>query len=470
MANHELSLFIQPAVLEPALACGARRLRLSQRSLPLLDTTTQPLIDVRHVSQSFRRSSGEPGEPVLDDVSLSLASGEIVGLLGRSGSGKSSLLRIVAGLALPSGGEVIYNGKRVTGPAEGVAMVFQSFALFPWLSVLSNVELGLQALHVPDAEAHKRAIAAIDLIGLDGFENAYPKELSGGMRQRVGFARAFVVHPSLLLMDEPFSALDVLTAETLRTDLLDLWVEGRMPIKTILMVTHNIEEAVLMCDRILLLSSNPGRIAAEIKVGLPHPRNRLDPEFRQLVDQIYARMTQRVAAKTAKDGNFFGLGMGMHLPNVSTNSLAGLIEAVAAAPYNGKADLPHIATHLQMEIDDLFPVAETLQLLRFAELEEGDIKLTDAGRRFSDSEVDARKKLFADRLITYVPLATRIKRVLDDRPSHRAPLARFREELEDYMSESLADLTLDAVIGWGRYAELFTYDETSQKFSLENPE
>jgi NitT/TauT family transport system ATP-binding protein len=434
----------------------------------MLDTIS-PLLEARHISQNYRKSSGEPGNLVLDDVSLSLASGEIVGLLGRSGCGKSSLLRIVSGLVLPSAGDVIYNGAPVTGPADGVAMVFQSFALFPWLSVLDNVEIGLQALGVPAAEAQKRALAAIDLIGLDGFENAYPKELSGGMRQRVGFARALVVHPNILLMDEPFSALDVLTAETLRTDLLDLWVEGRMPIKTILMVTHNIEEAVLMCDRILVLSSNPGRVAAEIKVELQHPRNRLDPEFRQLVDQIYARMTQRPTTGAAKDGSFQGLGIGMHLPNVSTNSLAGLIEAVAAPPYTGKADLPHIAGQLQMEIDELFPVAETLQLLRFAEVEEGDIKLTEAGRRFSDSEVDARKKLFADRLVTYVPLVARIKRVLDDRPSHHAPAARFREELEDYMSESFADMTLHAAIGWGRYAELFAYDETSQMFSLENP-
>jgi NitT/TauT family transport system ATP-binding protein len=435
----------------------------------MLDMSARPLLELRNVSQRYRKSSGEEGANVLEDVSIGLKAGEIVGLLGRSGSGKSSLLRIIAGLVSPSSGEVVYGGAPVSGPVEGVAMVFQSFALFPWLTVLGNVELGLQAQGIAGDAARKRALGAIDLIGLDGFENAYPKELSGGMRQRVGFARALVVHPSILLMDEPFSALDVLTAETLRTDLLDLWVEGRMPIESILMVTHNIEEAVLMCNRILVLSSNPGRIAAEIKVGLPHPRNRLDPEFRELVDQIYARMTRRPAAKQTRDGNFLGLGLGMALPNVSTGALAGLIESVAAPPYNGKADLPLIAAGLQMEIDELFPVAETLQLLRFAEVEEGDIRLTDAGRRFAVAEVDARKKLFADRLIAYVPLAARIRRVLDDRPSHRAPAARFREELEDYMSESFADQTLDAVIDWGRYAELFAYDETEKVFSLENP-
>ncbi len=374
------------------------------------------------------------------------------------------------GLIRPSSGEVIYQGQPVTGPADGVAMVFQSFALFPWLSVLENVELGLKALKVPKEEARHRALAAIDLIGLDGYESAYPKELSGGMRQRVGFARAVVTHPNILLMDEPFSALDVLTAETLRSDLIDLWCEGRLPIKTILMVTHNIEEAVLMCDRILVLSSHPGRIASEIRVTLPHPRDRLDPEFRQLVDNIYALMTRKPTSKSpGKDGMFPGTGIGMVLPRVSTNSIAGLIEEVAAPPYNGKADLPHLADSLQLEIDELFPIAETLQLMRFAELEEGDIKLTAAGRRFADAEVDVRKKLFGDHLVAYVPLAARIKRVLDERPSHYAPAARFREELEDYMSEEYAEKTLRAAINWGRYGELFAYDEDARAFSLENP-
>src|SRR5579871_5152066 len=285
------------------------------------DAATTNLLDITGVRQAYH--SGDTEQVVLDDVALTIKEDEMVALLGRSGSGKSTLLRIAAGLLAPTSGKVLWGGKPVSGPCEGVAMVFQSFALFPWLTVLENVLVGLDALGVPPAESRRRALEAIDLIGLDGFESAYPKEISGGMRQRVGFARALVVHPKLLLMDEPFSALDVLTAETLRTDLLDLWSEGRMPIKSILMVTHNIEEAVLMCDRILVLSSNPGRVAAEIKVNLQHPRNRLDPEFRQLVDQIYARMTQRPTTAVTKDGNFQGLGIGMHLPNVSTNSLAG---------------------------------------------------------------------------------------------------------------------------------------------------
>ncbi|MCX8252939.1 ABC transporter related [Beijerinckiaceae bacterium RH AL1] len=436
----------------------------------MLEERLKPLLVADDIVQRYRTGSGETGPLVLDHVSLQLNSGEIVGLLGRSGCGKSSLLRIVAGLAFPAEGNVTYDGAPVTGPVDGLAMVFQSFALFPWLTVLANVEIGLRAKGVPEDEARTRSLKAIDLIGLDGFESAFPKELSGGMRQRVGFARALVVNPKILLMDEPFSALDVLTAETLRTDLLDLWVEGRMPIKSILMVTHNIEEAVLMCDRIVVLSSNPGRIAAEIKVTLQHPRNRLDPQFRQMVDNIYALMTKRPAPQpTGSSGTFPGLGLGMALPRVSTNTIAGMIEEVAAPPYNGQARLPELADSLQMEIDDLFPVAETLQLLRFCEIGDGMIKLTPAGMRFADMETDARKKLFGDHLLAYVPLAARIKMVLDERPSHSARASRFLEELEDHMSDEYAERTFNSVVNWGRYGELFAYDEGSETLSLEDP-
>ncbi|BAM92911.1 ABC transporter ATP-binding protein [Bradyrhizobium oligotrophicum S58] len=423
------------------------------------------LIEIKSVSRLFPKGSGED-LVVLEKVDLTIRAGEIVGLLGRSGSGKSTLLRIIAGLVSPSSGEARCRGEIIAGPPRGVAMVFQSFALFPWLTVLQNVELGLEALGIEAGERRKRALAAIDLIGLDGFESAFPKELSGGMRQRVGFARALVVHPDLLLMDEPFSALDVLTAETLRTDLVDLWTDGRLPIKSVLMVTHNIEEAVLMCDRILVFSSNPGRVAAEFKVDLPHPRNRLDAAFRQLVDSLYARMTQRPEPKLPSTAS---AGVGMVLSHVSSNSISGLIETLAGEPYNGHADLPVLAGHLQLEVDEIFPLAEALQLLRFAQLSEGDLTLTEAGQRFAHLETDERKKLFAQHLIENVPLMGLIRRVLDDRPSHAAPAARFRIELEDYMSEHYADETLHTIVSWGRYAELFAYDEQSETFSLENP-
>jgi NitT/TauT family transport system ATP-binding protein len=419
--------------------------------------------------EGLRHLYNEGDHLVLDDVSLTLNDNEIVALLGRSGCGKSTLLRIIAGLMPPTSGTVTIDGEPVSGPASQVAMVFQSFALFPWLTVLENAEIGLEAQGVASDVRKKRALAAIDLIGLDGYESAYPKELSGGMRQRVGLARALVVHPKVLLMDEPFSALDVLTAETLRTDLLDLWCEGRMPISSILMVTHNIEEAVVMCDRILVFSSNPGRVVSEIQVDLPQPRSRLDPKFRQLVDDIYALMTSRPVGKPARDGVFPGTGISMVLPRISPNIMAGLMETIAAEPYNGKADLPALAASLQMEIDELFPAADTLQLLRFAEVAEGDIRLTEAGKRFVQADVDARKKLFAQHFLTYVPLAAHIKHVLDDRSSHRAPASRFRDELEDHMSEEGAEQTLRAIISWARYGEAFAYDEDVGILSLDNP-
>ncbi len=435
----------------------------------MLNTTTSaaaPLFALTNVRQAYPKPSGQE-YVVLDAVDLTLTNGEIVGLLGRSGSGKSTLLRIVAGLVRPTAGDVRHHGAAVDGPTDGVAMVFQTFALFPWMTVWENVMAGLKAKGVPTKEAETRAEEAINLIGLSGFESAYPKELSGGMRQRVGFARALVVHPEILLMDEPFSALDVLTAETLRTDLLDLWMERRLPIQSILMVTHNIEEAVLMCDRILVFSSNPGRVAAEIRVTLSHPRNRLDPEFRALVDDIYALMTARkplplAATLNAKRPPAYA----EPLAHVSTNLLAGLLETLASPAYHGKADLPHLAATLQHEIDDLFPIAEALHQLGFAEVEEGDIRLTEPGRLFAESGVDDRKRLFAEHLVLRVPLAAHIHAALKQAANHRLPAGPLHAALAAHMSDGYADETLRAVTSWARYAELFTYDDESESFGF----
>ncbi|HKE42942.1 MAG TPA: nitrate/sulfonate/bicarbonate ABC transporter ATP-binding protein [Steroidobacteraceae bacterium] len=435
-----------------------------------MNAIAAPLLEVHDVRKAFERPDGG-ALLVLEGVDFQVREGEIVGLLGRSGSGKSTLLRLIAGLSEPSAGTLCYCGQPIEGPARGIAMVFQSFAIFPWLTVFENVALGLEAQRIPAAEIRRRSLAAIDLIGLDGFESAYPRELSGGMRQRVGFARALVVHPSLLLMDEPFSALDILTAETLRTDFLDLWCEGRMPIKGVILVTHNIEEAVLMCDRILVFGSNPGRILTQLDVTLPQPRNRQDPAFRALVERIYVEMTARAVGGAAGPRNevFPGTGIGTKLPRVSSNLLSGLMETVAAPPFNGTADLPKIASDLQMEIDDLFPVAESLQMMRFAEVAGGDIKLTETGIAFANAPLEQRKKIFARQLLNFVPLAAHIRRVLDERPSHTARKSRFLDELEDYMDEEGAEQTLRAVVSLARYAEAFAYDDESAVFNLENP-
>ena len=349
-------------------------------------------------------------------------------------------------------------------------MVFQSFALFPWLTVYDNVALGLEAQQVPSAEIRKRSLAAIDLIGLDGYESAYPRELSGGMRQRVGFARALVVHPQILLMDEPFSALDVLTAETLRTDFLDLWADGRMPIKGVLLVTHNIEEAVLMCDRIMIFGSNPGRILTEIQVTLPQPRNRNDPSFAR-ARRAHLRRDDAAPPRDRSTARCAAGPGPRHGPATRVAELAVRPHGDARSTSRSTAR-PTCRRWLRCcrwRSTSCFPVAETLQMLRFAQLEGGDIRLLDAGAAFARAAVDERKKIFARQLLAYVPLAAHVRRVLDERASHVAPMSRFSDELEDYMTPEAAETTLRAVISWGRYAELFAYDDEKARFSLENP-
>ncbi|MEI9984418.1 MAG: nitrate/sulfonate/bicarbonate ABC transporter ATP-binding protein [Aliidongia sp.] len=420
-----------------------------------------------HVKKVFR-GGDVGGRPVLEDVDFTLRTGEIVACLGKSGSGKSTFLRILAGLIPATGGNVTYKGEPVSGPQHGVGMVFQSFALFPWLTVLGNVELGLEAQRIPPGERRKRALAAIDLIGLDGFESAYPKELSGGMRQRVGFARALVINPEVLLLDEPFSALDVLTAETLRGDLTDLWAERRIPTKSILVVSHNIEEAVEMADRIIIFSSNPGRIQVEIQVAMPRPRDWNSPEFRKIVDEVYGHLTTGHIGKRGVKAEQISLGY--RLPDAPVQQLAGLIETLMESRFDGKADLPALAEYQSLDVDDLFPLIEALQLLGFANVDNGDIALTPAGRVYGDANLLKRKQILAEQLKLHIPLAAHIRKVLEERPNHRAPAARFLAELEDHLEEDDAANVLDTVINWGRHAELYAYDYDTETVTLEDPD
>jgi len=428
---------------------------------------TIPLLRTEAVSKTYRMPD-HIGRLVLDHLDFTLSDGEIVAILGKSGSGKSTFLRILAGLVPPSDGVVEYRGKRVGEPVQGVAMVFQSYALFPWLTVLGNVELGLEALGVAGAERRRRAVDAIDLIGLDGFETAYPKELSGGMRQRVGFARALVVNPDVLLLDEPFSSLDVLTAETLRGDLLDLWEAARIPTKGIVMVSHNIEEAVEVADRVLIFSNDPGRIRADIPVALPRPRASESTGFRQIVDQVYTLLTTVPGRDGRRGARPEPIGIGYRLPDASVQQLSGLIDTLTEAPYRGHADLPQLADEENLVMDELFPLIETLQLLGFAHVSGGDIEVTALGRSYADADMLARKQLFAEAVLKHVPLAAHIRRVLDERPGHRAPATRFLRELEDHLSESEAQRVLDTVINWGRHAEILSYDSDTEVLSLEN--
>lgn len=427
---------------------------------------SQAIIQLENCRKSFKKSAHQD-LLVLEEVNFTLHEGEIVALLGKSGSGKSTLLRIIAGLISPTSGKVTYRGKLVKKPVPGIAMVFQSFALMPWLTVLQNVELGLEAQGIPRDERRKRAIEAIDIIGLDGFESAYPKELSGGMRQRVGFARALVINPDVLLMDEPFSALDVLTAENLKSDLLELWQTKKTNTNGILLVTHNIEEAATLADRIIIFGSDPGYIRAELQINLPQPRDPESVAFRNLVDKVYTLMTTGPKEKAKRAIREHQISLGYRLPDVDPSELSGLIETMTS--FEGRIDLPELAEDISMNIDDLFPIIETLEILGFAKVSEGDIQLSELGVEFSNADLQSRKRLFARRLLEKVPLARYIRRILDEKPSHRISEERFLTKLEDYLSEKEADRVLHTMIDWGRYAEIFAYDFNSGMLSLENP-
>lgn len=428
------------------------------------------LLEAKNVSKTFKNADSKHNL-VLDRVNFELHDGEIVAILGKSGSGKSTLLRILAGLIHPSSGKVLYRNQPVTEPVKGISMVFQNFALMPWLTVLQNVELGLEALGIPKEERRSRAINAIDTIGLDGFESAFPKELSGGMRQRVGFARALVVNPDILIMDEPFSALDVLTAENLKSDLLDLWQNKKANTSGMLFVTHNIEEAAMLANRILIFSSNPGKVAASINVKLPYPRNNQSKDFLELVDLIYTLIT---TAQKAVDPSILKTqkyGIGYRVPDVSTDEIMGLIETMSTEFAESESvDFPKIADYLAMDLDDFLPITEALEVLGFAEVSYGDIKLSNIGKDFYTADLLERKNIFAKQLVANLPLASEIRKALDEKRQHQIADELFLSKLEHYLSEKESERVLRTVIDWGRYAEIFAYDYNTRTLSLENPD
>ena len=424
------------------------------------------IVEASGVTKTFTTPDGR-ALPVLDDVSFTLREGEIVALLGKSGSGKSTLLRCIAGLISPSAGTVAYRGNPLNGANPGVAMVFQSFALLPWLTVQQNVELAMQARDVPEDARRAKALRAIDLIGLDGFESAYPKELSGGMRQRVGFARALAVEPDALLMDEPFSALDVLTAANLRGELTRLWEGKEFPVKAVLIVTHNIEEAVQLADRILVLSSNPGRIRAELPVPLPRPRDRQTPGFEQLVDTVYDILTGREDAAehaVAAVDTSAATPIDVPLPEVSAGGLSGLLEILAAR--GGQDGLAELADELSFEIDDLLPLVDAAVMLGLARVPGAQLEITDQGREFAEADIDASKKLFGELIAERAPLIKAILRALHATNDGTLREGFFLDLLRRGFSADEARRQLDIAIDWGRYGELFEYDAESGELVL----
>ena len=420
------------------------------------------LVRIQNIKQSFNQREDQT-QVVLQDVNFDLYQGEIVALLGRSGSGKSTLLRIIAGLTMPTEGHVILkHGKR---KSLTMAMVFQQFALLPWLTVYQNVALGLEAQKHTHDVIHQKTLSAIDMVGLDGFESAYPRELSGGMCQRVGLARAFAVDPDILLMDEPCSSLDVLTADNFRCELLDLWQSKKTNLKCILLVTHNIEEAAILADRILIFGSNPGSVKEEIKVTLLHPRNTQDKGFEQLIDHVYEKMTDRVA----KTKPFKTIGLLHRLPEVEVSMLMGLIESLDLPDASYKADLSELSESLLLEVDDLFPIIELLEILRFAHVDQGELVLSDVGKQFLNADILNRKQLFSKQLLDYVPLARHIRDMLQTAIHHEMHQKKILQLLGNQFSDEAAMEIFKAVVDWGRYAELFAYDANAGLLSLDDP-
>jgi NitT/TauT family transport system ATP-binding protein len=430
---------------------------------------SESIIQARGIEKFYSQPDGKRIQ-VIAAIDVSIEPGQIIALLGPSGSGKSTLLRILSGLSKPSSGELYWHGKPLETQTPNVAIVFQSFALFPWLTVLENVEAPLEARGVGAVERRKRALKILDTVGLDGFETAYPKELSGGMKQRVGFSRALVVEPEVLFMDEPFSALDVLTAENLRNELLELWISKKMPTSAIFIVTHNIDEAVLMADRIIVLGRNPARIRSDFEVDLRQWRDRKDPRFIELVDYVYKVMTQpdvehvlRVpAAPTARIRQKYQM-----LPHARVGGIAGLLELLHDR--GGSEDLYRLSEELVMDVEDLLPIVEAGTLMGFATLNEGEVTITPLGVAFADADIQSRKVIFREAVVKNVMVLQQIESVLKAKTDHSIPVEFFHDILDEHFSQDEVERQLDTALNWGRYAEIFDYDSGSGRLVLAEP-
>ncbi len=430
-----------------------------------------PIIQARAVEKFYVQPDGNRIE-VIAPTDLEISPDQIVALLGPSGSGKSTLLRILTGLSMPSSGQVLWHGAPIDSHAPNVAIVFQSFALFPWLNVLENVEAPLEARGVGAIERRKRALKMVDTVGLDGFETAYPKELSGGMKQRVGFARALVVEPEVLFMDEPFSALDVLTAENLRGELLELWLTRKMPARAIFVVTHNIEEAVLLADRVIVLGKNPGRIRSDFAITLPQPRDRKAPRFVELVDYVYKIMTQPDVEHALPEGQApkpvpARKERYQMLPHARPGGIAGLLELLHDR--GGREDLYRLAEQLAMDVDDLLPIVEASAMLGFATLKEGDVEITAEGTAFAEADILTRKLLFREAALRHIAILQCIESVLKAKSDHSIPEEFFHDILDEHFSQDEVERQFETAMNWGRYAEIFDHDPGKGRLVLTEP-
>jgi len=452
---------------EPTLSKSVAAAVAIAPEVPAAPAALEPIIEARQIEKAFDRSDGGQAQ-VIASMDLRVEPGVITALLGPSGSGKSTLLRILTGLTPPTRGQVLWHGQPLAESNPNVAIVFQSFALFPWLTVLENVEVPLLALGMTHVERHSRALRTLSTVGLRGFENAYPKELSGGMKQRVGFARALAVEPEILFMDEPFSALDVLTAENLRGEVMELWIGKKIPTRSIFIVTHNIEEAVLLADRIIVLDRNPARIRADFRIPLAQPRAKNSAAFLLYVDYIYKLMTEPLlkAEPPSAAGRATKARYPM-LPHSRPGGIAGLLELLN--DHGGREDLYHVAEQLVMEVDDLLPIVEAATLLSFAASDKGDLQITPLGKEFAEADIGTRKRIFRDAALAHVPLLQQMHSALLSKSDHSLPLEFFRDVLDEHFPREEVQRQIETALDWGRYGDIFTYDSEADRLVLYRP-
>jgi NitT/TauT family transport system ATP-binding protein len=432
-----------------------------------------PIAEVTDVSMIYGDPDGTNRLLVLDKITLAVRAGEVLAILGPSGSGKSTLLRIMIGLLKATSGTVLVHGKPLVGIHPGVSLVFQNFALFPWLTVNDNVQLALNGLDLGPTEAKDRIGRCIDVVGLEGFEQAYPKELSGGMKQRVGIARALARAPELLCMDEPCSALDVFTAESLRSEIYRMWSGGQSKLpfqpKSVVIITHHIEEAVFLADRIVVMGTRPGRIRTIIQNDVPHPREYQSPAFLRMVQRLHDVITKEQmpdapegpAPVAATPG---GLPEPAPIPAVNLGHIFGLMEIVR--DHGSQIDVFKLDQLTEYDFGYTISVVKAGELLGFLDTPKNQVLLTDLGRGFLDADINGRKSLFRQQLLTLSTFQF-VLHLLKDARNNRLHKDIIEEELAVRLTAEDVEKTFHTIVGWGRFGELFGYDASSEELSID---
>ncbi|HWH41743.1 MAG TPA: nitrate/sulfonate/bicarbonate ABC transporter ATP-binding protein [Usitatibacter sp.] len=438
-------------------------------SPPVVVGDASTLVELHRVSKTYEVADGGPDVRILDDIDLTVREGEMLALLGQSGSGKSTILRLVAGLTKPTQGTVLRHGTPLEGVNPDVAIVFQSFALYPWLTVEENVEVGIIRRRVPREEAAGEIQRAIDLIGLAGYENAYPKQLSGGMRQRVGFARALVARPEVLLMDEAFSALDILTAENLRNEVVKLWQDrANAGLKSLFFVTHNIEEAVFMASRILVMSSHPGRITTEIVNPLPWPRDPNAASFEAMMNQVRAAITalalpDQPAERTAAAGRTAPLAEAPassqrieSIPNVPVALIVGLLEVLEAN--DESINVFDLSARIAKDFGETIAIVKAAEMLNLVDTPKDEVHMLPPGWYFLAAPLAQRKTLF-HQAIERLRLFQIIEAKLAEAPDERMSADEVKEMLATLLPYDEREHLFQTIVAWGRFADILDYDQ-----------